>query len=194
MIFFILKSIKVLYFLEKNVKIKWCYERLESKSISEGKEKCSTCLNPQGRISVSGHFEEHHKVGAMTSRTQFTFSEHRLIEWAIEYRRVDLFLVLRCSRHHLDHRTLGEELLGLGVRNDMFFLVPLTSFEEYAVNVAAVCRFLLDVVFCQFVLENEVKDYLIDGDHVLTGVVLHHTSDECLREEEARNPEMIRGS
>jgi hypothetical protein len=43
-------------------------------------------------------------------------------------------------------------------------------------------------------LENEVKDDLIDGDHVLTGIILHHTSDKSLREEKARDPEMIWGT
>lgn len=43
-------------------------------------------------------------------------------------------------------------------------------------------------------MENKVKDDLIDGDHVLTGIILHHASDERLREEKARDPEMIRGA
>lgn len=83
----------------------------------------------------------------MSSGAQLTFSEHRFIEGALENRRVGLFLVFRRRGHHLDQGTLGEELLGLGVRDDMLVLVPLAAFEEHAVDVAAIRRFLLDVIF-----------------------------------------------
>jgi len=40
-------------------------------------------------------------------------------------------------------------------------------------------------------LQTVYLGYLIDGDDILSGIVLEHTCDECLREEESRDPEDI---
>jgi len=74
----------------------------------------------------------------------------------------------------------------------MFFRVPPCSLKEDTVNVAAVFRFFFDFCVSHLIHNFYLKIDSIDGNYILSGVVLKGSSDEGLREEETRDPEDIR--
>lgn len=82
-------------------------------------------------------------------------------------------------------RTLRVEDLGLALVQHHFLIVPPASLEEQSVDISAVLRFQIRC----FLHELEIVSDLVDGNRVLSREVLKDTSEETLREEEARNPE-----
>jgi hypothetical protein len=76
----------------------------------------------------------------------------------------------------------------------MSLIVPFASFEVETVEEAAALGLLFDVLPPSLILELEVEGKLIDGDRLLTSVVLKRTRQEGLREEESREPVHLGGS
>lgn len=76
----------------------------------------------------------------------------------------------------------------------MVGVVPLASLKIHAIDVATILRLLLDVLVGAIVLDVEGEVESIDGDLVLSRVVLEGTSEEGLGEEETRDPEHSGGS
>lgn len=89
---------------------------------------------------------------------------------------------------------LHEQLLGITVDQLVICVVPLAAFEVHAVGVTSGFRLLSNILHEQVRLDDKAEADLIDGDIVLSRVVLLRTSEESLREEESRNPEANRSS
>ena len=67
-------------------------------------------------------------------------------------------------------------------------LVPSGSFEVHSVAEHSVCWLLCDILRVDLVVNLKVIVELIDGDCVLSCVVLQSASEEGLREEETGDP------
>lgn len=74
----------------------------------------------------------------------------------------------------------------------MFFIVPASAFQEQSMNKATVFRFLKIFVDLDIIDNNRIETNFIDRCRGLTGIVLHNTSEESLREEEPREPIVVR--
>ena len=71
----------------------------------------------------------------------------------------------------------------------MVHVIPLATLKVHAVDVAAIFGLLLNVLVGAIVLNIEGEGELINGDIVLSRVVLEGSCEEGLREEESRHPE-----
>jgi len=80
---------------------------------------------------------------------------------------------------------LHEQLLGITVDQLVICVVPLAAFEVHTISVTSCLGLLSDILHQQVRLDDETKADLIDGDLVLSRVVLLRTSEESLREEES---------
>lgn len=85
------------------------------------------------------------------------------------------------ARLHQDVWAFREEDLRLGFVQTHALVVPAAALEEESVDVGSVLGFKVGVVLD----EDEVEGDLIDGDSISTRVVLEHTCEETLGEEEA---------
>lgn len=74
----------------------------------------------------------------------------------------------------------------------LLLATPAATFQEESVNVSTVFGSTLNVVFGGVAHDLEVEIDLIDSNDVLTSVVLLHTSEERLSEEETGDPEGLR--
>lgn len=89
----------------------------------------------------------------------------------------------------MDERHLNEQLLGVRVGKAVGFEAPLAAFQEHAIYVATVFRSLFDVFVGHVVLDKIVEVNSVDGDVVLSSIVLQSSRQEGLGEEESREPE-----
>jgi hypothetical protein len=72
--------------------------------------------------------------------------------------------------------------------------VPSGSLEIEAIGIAAIFWLLCDLVVRDFVVDLHIEVKLVDGDHVLSRIVLQTTCEERLREEQSTQPEHCRGA
>lgn len=97
------------------------------------------------------------------------------------------FDLLRRLQPNVGHR--GEEFLGRRLVKLADVLVPPGTLEEETVDVAAILGCLVLVMIGLGAEHFKVHLDLIDGNNVLTGVVLFETGQERLGKEETRDPE-----
>mmetsp|Transcript_25260 Transcript_25260/g.30582 ORF Transcript_25260/g.30582 Transcript_25260/m.30582 type:complete len:205 (-) Transcript_25260:4251-4865(-) len=105
---------------------------------------------------------------------------------------VDVSLLLFLSlldRLEPHHRIFGVQLLGPGLPNLVSVVVPSRALHEQTPNVASIRRRLLGRLNHHVVHDVEVPRHGVDRELEFTGVVLHGTSQESLREEESGEPE-----
>ena len=88
----------------------------------------------------------------------------------------------------MHQRELEIEFLRITVREHVVFIVPFTSFQVHAVNIAACLWFLGDFLPGQVIFDNIFEAELVNSDDVITRIVLLRSSQEGLWEEESRDP------
>lgn len=69
--------------------------------------------------------------------------------------------------------------------------IPTRTFNEESIDVTPSLRSTLNVQVRAIVSNVVPERYLVNSDYVLSCIVLQHSSDKRLREEEPRNPEVI---
>ena len=67
-------------------------------------------------------------------------------------------------------------------------LVPSCTLEVETVDVDAILWLIRDILRFNIIVDFVVETQFINGYDVLASIVLHRTSEECLREEESRDP------
>jgi hypothetical protein len=72
--------------------------------------------------------------------------------------------------------------------------VPSGSLKIETIGVAAIFWLLCDLIVGDFVVDLHIEVKLIDGDNMLSRIVLQATCEEGLREEETTQPEYCRGA
>ena len=123
------------------------------------------------------------EVGRVTSCRQGTGSPSGLVDWAlVRMAIVDQILLLWQDPNALH---LGEEDLWHGLFECLLPFVPSGSFNEETVDVHAVFWLLGEIVLGLIGDDDEVEVNLINGNHMLSGIVLLGASQERLCEEES---------
>ena len=151
------------------------------RSISEGEEGGDTGQDPLPLLLLAGHLEHHHEVGRVARRRKGSSPRNHLVNRTVVHAVLGS-LPVRLGQE-LHHRQRRVQLLRGRVRNYLPLLVPLGALEEQPVNVAPVRGLLCDVLWLQVEVV-ELEGQLVDGDHVLPGVVLKSSGEESLREKE----------
>lgn len=105
---------------------------------------------------------------------------------------VDAFSRLNSVLHGIEmhNRQLLEQLLGIRIVQSMCLVVILASFQEKAVNETSISGSFFDVLMSDIVHNSVVVRNNIDRELVLSCIILKGASQEGLREEEAREPEL----
>lgn len=105
---------------------------------------------------------------------------------------VDAFSRLDSILHGIEmhNRQLLEQLLGIRIVQSMCLIVILASFQEKAVNETSISGSFFDVLMSDIVHNSVVVRNNIDRELVLSCIILKGASQEGLREEEAREPEL----
>ena len=67
--------------------------------------------------------------------------------------------------------------------------VPSGALEVEAIGIAAIFWLLSDLVVRDFIVDLHIEVKFVDGDHMLSRIVLQTTCEESLREEETTQPE-----
>jgi len=88
----------------------------------------------------------------------------------------------------VQHRNINEQLLGVGVSQDVSLVVPLATLEIHTETVSTGFWGLGDHFGGESVLEHELEVNSIDSESVGSCIVLLGTGEEGLREEETRDP------
>lgn len=162
------------------------------RSVSETEECCDTCSDPCILWFFTCQFHEKHEICRVPCCAERTTSRNHFIYRTI----VDAFFG-RDSLGEWDevhHREIGVEFLRLWLLQDMLTIIPARAFQVQSINIAAIVRFFANVRVLHRVDHHEIEGELIDGDLMLTRVVLRCAGDERLREEETGNPECFRRS
>ena len=156
---------------------------LANSSVVEGAEKRSASLGPMGWVLVSGHADEADEVSRVTSRGQDTFPVHR----EVERHQVDALGVLidGLQRDEVEHRSHSEKHLRVTLIQEPSRGVPFAAFHVHTLHEDTVGRSGGILISLDLVVE--VHD--IDGNLVLSGVVLASTCQEAVSEEELIDPE-----
>lgn len=156
-------------------------------SVSERQEQGHAGSSPSVLVLVAGQLNHQTVVGRVTGGRQGARSGEHLVGGA----HVDA--VGRCHTvalgHEPDDRHFSVQLLGVRVVQDVSRAVPARTLHEHTIDVATIVWFLSDLAQRVLVNDLEVELELIDGDNVLSGVVLQRGSEESLGEEEPRDPE-----
>ena len=118
----------------------------------------------------------------MTSSQKSTETRENLVGWATidTSRLLSVLLRNECKKRHLN-----EEFLGLTIIELVSILVPSASLKEHSKDDTSSFWSLLDVFKGEIVPDNETVTELINGNCLLTGKVLHGSSQESLWEEES---------
>lgn len=119
----------------------------------------------------------------MTGCHQNTLTLRGLVNWAfVALELLELRSLARSEKHHWASH---EENLRITLIEGLHFWVPLGSLKEHSHDIdSIVWSFSVFLVGDDLVIEAEK----IDGDTVLSGVVLLSTSQESLGEEESSDP------
>lgn len=83
---------------------------------------------------------------------------------------------------------LKVELLRITVCENVVLIVPFASFQVHSVDETTRLWFRVDFLPANVITNHIFEAELIDGDDVVTGIVLLRTSEEGLWEEESRDP------
>mmetsp|Transcript_106049 Transcript_106049/g.295105 ORF Transcript_106049/g.295105 Transcript_106049/m.295105 type:complete len:466 (-) Transcript_106049:145-1542(-) len=136
-----------------------------------------------------GEQQAHHAVRGVARRREHALALRRLVERRrIDARHVGGILV-PLDRVPVHVGDLGEEHLGHALLNVAGAVIPARAFHEEAVHVAAGLRLRERLLLCKGLLQHmELPGQGVDGQLVLPGVVLQLSSQEGLREVEARDP------
>jgi len=126
-----------------------------------------------------------HVVRRVTGGQEHTLSLRCLVDGAVV--RLVLGEVLWLARLEPHERAFGEEDLEITLDERVLVIAPLAAFKEHASDDDAVVR--LGWVRINDHFEVVVKQ--INGDVVLSSIVLQGASDESLREEEASDPQDV---
>jgi len=125
----------------------------------------------------------HDEVGGVTSGGQGSCSAQDLVDWAHVDTRIWLFSVLFGKEPK--HWKLCVELLWLRVIQEVSSVVPSSTFKIHTVGKDSIFWGLSNLVVSNFVINLKLKVKLINGNDVLSGIVLKSSSEESLWEEES---------
>lgn len=166
----------------------WCnqIERVFC-SVSEWKEESNACSNPFLFSFTGWELNEETEVGRMTRSGQGSCTWKYLVNGAIVDAGIWRFTVFLGQEP--DKWELSIELLRIWVIQIMGLTIPSCTFHVHTIDETTILRRLGYGWWCSIVAHLEVKAKLIDGDLVLSGIILERTSEESLREKEARDPE-----
>ena len=128
----------------------------------------------------------------MTRSGQSARTGEHLVDRAAVDPRFGLLAIF--LRQQPDQRELGVELLRVRFVKVVGLGVPAGALHVHSIDEAAILRGLADGGWSRVVAHLEVVAKLIDGDLVLSCVVLEGTREESLWEEETRDPEGSWGS
>jgi hypothetical protein len=137
-----------------------------------------------GRVSLLHWKPDHkHEVGGVTSGRQGTSSSGSLVKWTfVRMAKVNVISLLGDQPHswHLGVKDLrmrfSKELLS-------FISVPSASLEVHTIDVGSIIWVDVGIISLWIRDNLEVKLNLIDGNDVLSSIVLFASSDERLLEE-----------
>lgn len=126
----------------------------------------------------------------MTSGSQNTLSLGGLVQGAL----VDALEVLVDLEHGLEqhHGAASVQNLVFRLTKGSGSLVPTATFDEHAENVNTFLRGWESIVVNDIVNDIEVQVHGINGNLVLTGIILRATRQETVGKEELVDPEVVR--
>lgn len=131
---------------------------------------------------VWGEPDHGHEVGWMTGCWKGTSALAGLVDWAVVVRIV--FDLLVSAGFEPYHRTLNKEYLSIRFIQQACLVIPLAPFNEHTAHVNTILWWGWVLILDYFKVESQ----LINGDQVLTSVVLHGTCQETLSEVELIDP------
>ena len=161
-------------------------------SVSEWQEESNACSNPFLFSFTGWELDEETEVGRVTSSGQGSSTWKNLVNRAVVDAGIWRFTVFLGQEP--DKRELSIELLRIGVIQIMSLTVPSCTFHIHTIDETTIFRRLGYGWGCSIVAHLEVKAELIDGDLVLSSIILERTSEESLREEETGDPERCWGT
>lgn len=129
------------------------------------------------------------EVRGVTSSGKHTSSFRCLVERGL----VDTFKVLVGLEHRLEphHGAASVENLLLGFTESSSLVIPAAAFNEHAEHVDTFFGLGQGFVVNDIMDDFEVQVHRINGNLVLTGVVLQGTGQETVSEEELVDPEVL---
>jgi hypothetical protein len=159
-----------------------------SGSIIERAEHGNTALDPMRLRLIGGHSDHKHEVGGVTSGHEGSSTITSLIDGAIVM--LVVLDILLDARLEPNHGRLDEEDFGITFVKHSLVKIPLASFDKHTINIDTVFRSWRVL----FLNDLKVEDQAIDGNTVLSGVVLNSTCEETLSEVELVDPEELRNA
>lgn len=143
-----------------------------------------------GVLTLHGHASHHHEIVGDSDGGQDSLTLKGDVQRAVVGVVAHYLGVL--DGHQPHDGDGGDEHLGVRLFQVLVVGVPSASFNEQAMDKGTIVRLLGGVYALGIGDDLEVELDGIDGDLVLSGVVLFHTSQERVNEMETRNPEARR--
>lgn len=182
-----LQKRELLHLLHSNSKSR-CRQQ-ENYSVIVLGDHGDTTFDPVGLFVSLLHWEPdfNHEVGRVTRRGKRTESFQSLVERALVGMAVVQFGDL--GRFDPNAWHLGDQHLWMRLREHALLLVPSAAFNKEAVDEGTVGSWLVHVELALIRDDFKAEVDLVDSDGILSREVLLETSQETLREVEARHPE-----
>jgi hypothetical protein len=91
----------------------------------------------------------------------------------------------------MQHRQVRKQFFGIWSIDEVFLSVPTGSFKVDTIDKAAIFRLFFYLMISHMIHDLNLKVDSIDSNNVFSCVILESSGNECLREEEAGDPEDI---
>lgn len=139
-------------------------------SISESEEQSYTSSNPDFFLFTAWQFKVEAEVGRVTSSGKGSRTGQNLVDGTVVDARSWLLSVL--LGHEPKQRELGVELLRDRLSHVVGLVVPPGTFHVHAKDEATIIGRLSDGRGCSIIADLKVEAELINGNLVLSGIVL----------------------
>jgi hypothetical protein len=160
-----------------------CTERGKSlRSISKCKEESNTSSDPDSLFFAASKFNHEAEVGRVTSCGQGSRTRQYLVDGAVIDASFGFLAILLGKQPN--QREFCVELLRVGLVHEVSLTIPASTFHVHSIDEATIFRRLRDGGGCCIIADLKVIAELVDGNLVLTSVVLQCAREKGLGEEE----------
>lgn len=124
-------------------------------SVAECKEGCRAGNDPLAFFFVRRHLNVETEIGRVTSRRQCACTRQYFVHW--HFVDSTFWCLAVALRQEPDQRDLCEQLLGAGLSHAVDLFIPAGTFHVHTPAVAAIFRFLGELLWQHVVKNLEVE-------------------------------------
>jgi len=156
------------------------------RSIIKSAKNGNSSLYPVIWINLGGDSEQENEVGRVTCGHEHTLSFRSFVNWTVIALKLDI--VFRFTRSEPEHWAWSVKDLCFTLNQRHLFFTPSAALEEHTYNIDTIIWWLR-IFFIWNYFKIIIKQ--IDGNVILSSIILFCTCQETLSEEESSDPHSV---